>query len=219
MLSSIAGFILGLFYSTGNVATPPTPDYVAPVVMVESSNGWHGSGVFITPTKVLTVKHVANDIVKVDDDGNRPVITIRAEDGNIYHEVSYVDDTDVDVAVITVDRPYTGPLPKLNCLPLNRGQELITVGNPGQDEFVQEVLYFTGGHPGKDTPKEVLEMFHGVYLFQGPAIGGLSGAPIYTLWGDIVGLLDLQEADSDGRDGLGGFVGMTDVCQFVKNQM
>ena len=90
-----------------------------------------GSGVFISPTALLTAKHVVEGLV-----GD---ITITTASGEIYKSIEIIEDKDDDIALIIVDRPHDQWM-TLDTKPVQFGDTLICIGNPFRAKANERLL-------------------------------------------------------------------------------
>lgn len=235
------------------------PDLVQPVGVIEIykqddlvRNVNKGTGVFVSPTQVLTAAHV------VDDPPDQNLVKkIRTENGDTYTVTDTKFAKDMDVAVVTVDRPYSGFIPNVSCEAQKTGTELVTVGNPLMMLFLESKIQVAGGRPDvkvsqdegraevapppiqqpnqepgpkkftrippdKVAPqpqkKEKQANLNGAKFFQGPALPGQSGSPIYDKDGNIVGVLVISVvSEGVGFSGLGMYVANSESCNFLKD--
>jgi S1-C subfamily serine protease len=200
----LGAFILGLAY-----LLPPEPTPLQASVIIEDYSG-HGSGVFISPTQVLTAKHVAAHI----EGGLR----VRGPDGDIYHIIG-VSNGPADIAILTVDRPFRGVPLKTSCRLLERGDKLSFYGNPLNIEFAGPFeITFVGGKPiiGYDDTAS-LEMMDLALLANGEAEPGVSGAGIIDSSGRVVGVYNFAWNATT----YGGFVSLSypAVCEWVTREL
>lgn len=102
-----------------------------------------GSGVFISPTKVLTAAHV----LQFAHDDERWKLRVRLQDGDLYNVKSFEKSKKYDLGLITLDRPYRGNVnyPKFDCGPTKQGQILTTVGSPLTLEYIDVEIRAIGG--------------------------------------------------------------------------
>ena len=117
---------VGLFYYSSQ-----SPSYLKEYgasAMVYAPGLGSGSGTFITPTKVLTARHVARVMT-----GFQPVELIIEDVNGGQHKVIGVEypNTMVDAAVLIVEEPLVGhePAPYSCRLPAI-GEELYNIGTP-----------------------------------------------------------------------------------------
>jgi S1-C subfamily serine protease len=176
-------------------------------VIIEDRSG-HGSGVFISPTQVLTAKHVAEQFYKGE-------LRVRGPDGSIYHIVS-ISFSDADIAIVTVDKPFQGvPLP-VSCAPLERGDRLSYYGNPLSIEFVGPIeLTYMGGRNVEDSDDP--DFTNSTLLTNGEAEPGVSGAGVVDSLGRVVGVYNFAWNGTT----YGGFVSLSypAVCSWVMQEL
>jgi hypothetical protein len=196
--------VLGAGFLIPRGATDPLQAYV----IIEDGSG-HGSGVFISPTLVLTAKHVTEHV----DEHMR----LRGPEGDLYKIVG-VYDGPADVSIIEVDRPLRGtPLP-VSCDPLERGDRLSYYGSPGDIEFIGpiEVEYMGGKFVSRDD-EEFLEMTGSTLLVNGEAEPGVSGSGVLDSRGRVVGVYNFAWTGTT----FGGFVSLSypAVCSWVLEEL
>ena len=143
--------VLGILTAGGFTYKSLDKDLLQPVgiiehALVENPTTYlsHGSGVFITPTKFLTAGHVMPML------SPKVISKVRMENGDIYNVVGLDKNETMDVSYVTVDRPYKGFIPKINCDAQPRKTELINISNPLSMEFVESKVTVTGGRPKED---------------------------------------------------------------------
>jgi S1-C subfamily serine protease len=196
-----------LFYQ---IATHDDTRYLAATVIIEDQTG-HGSGVFISPTQILTAKHVAEEFY---GDGLR----VRGPEGDIYQVVS-ASFGPADIAILTVDRPLNGTPLKTSCHPIERGDKFTFFGSPLNIEFAGPFeITFVGGKPivgFRDT--ESLAMMDMSLLTNGETEPGVSGAGIIDSSGRVVGVYNFAWNGTT----YGGFVSLSypAVCEFVTREL
>jgi hypothetical protein len=201
--------LLGLgFLIPHNLPAAPV-DPLQAYVRIEDHNG-HGTGTFISPTQVLTAKHVTEHL---SDD-----LRLRGPEGDIYHIIG-VYDGPADISIIEVDRPLRGtPLP-VSCDPPKRGDKLSYYGNPIDIEFVGPVeISYMGGKPfvPQDEP-EMVEMTDSTLLVNGEAEPGVSGAGVIDSQGRVVGVYNFAWNSTT----FGGMVSLSfaPVCKWVMEEL
>ena len=220
-----------------------------------------GSGVFISPTEVLTAAHVL--AFKTDDERFKP--RVRLEDGDLYNIKKIRKSKHYDLAIAELERPYKQKVkfPKFNCDPTTQGQILNAIGSPLVLEYMDVEIRATGGSqmefyvqvqpeiptsdekpqannklkrykvlppnelpkgdPNEPTPvkpqKQKVNPQGGAY-FQGPALPGQSGSPVYDKNRDIRGVVILTMVDDNIRSyaGIGMYVDSPHVCRFVQGR-
>jgi S1-C subfamily serine protease len=197
-------FILGLAYFL-----PPEPSPLQASVIIEDYSG-HGSGVFISPTQVLTARHVAAH--------SNGYLRVRGPDGDIYQIIG-VSNGPADIAILTVDRPLRGVPLKTSCEPLERGDKLTYIGSPLNIEFAGPMdLTVMGGKgvSGINDPGFAL-MSEFTILTNGEAEPGVSGAGVIDSSGRVVGVYNFAWSGTT----YGGFVSLSypAVCEFVTREL
>ena len=192
-----------------NYLHQPTTDPLQAYVIIEDESG-HGSGVFISPTKVLTAKHVTEHISET--------LRLRGPDGDIYHIVGAYDGP-ADISIIEVDRPVKGVHLPISCRPLERGERLRYFGSPGAMEFIGPVdLSVIGSY--KSAPSlldEEPEMVDSTTLVEGEAEPGASGSGVLDSENRVVGVFNFAWNGTT----FGGFVSLSfaPVCQWVLEEL
>jgi S1-C subfamily serine protease len=199
-----SGFFL---YLTALLAYGPTPAPLEASVIIETNSG-HGSGTFISPTQVITAKHVAEQFYNAE-------LRVRGPDGSIYHILS-ASFNDADIAILTVDKPFQGvPLP-VSCDPLERGDRLTYYGSPLNIEFAGpiELTYMAGKNKdGSDDP----DFTNSTLLTNGEGEPGVSGAGVIDSSGRVVGVYNFAWNSTT----FGGMVSLSypAVCEFVTREL
>lgn len=217
----VAVTVLGLIEY--NRDKPPTyePELTASVQV--KLGAMAGSGVFITPDKVLTAKHVARGGLLLGEGA-----TLTVEDINgVEHTVTHVEVAeDADAAILTVAEPLTGAKPmSLTCRLPDRGEELHNVGNPWGDIrwFLQRLWVADYETRGATAERAEHGEFNGLVLYQGLAIGGQSGSPIFDADRNVVGILvagiGAPGRDAGSADVVGAFVATNYICEWLAKQL
>jgi hypothetical protein len=177
----------------------PLPDPLAASVIIEDQRG-HGSGGWVSPTQVITARHVAQHAL---DTGSR----VRGPDGDIYH-IADVAIGPADIAIITVDRPFKGIPLGYSCTRRNRGDRLFYFGSPGVVEFAGPIgLIVTYGATPKLRDQEP-EMVDSTIMVLGEGEPGVSGSPVLTL-------LPVKSSESIPLLGVGQFLGGMCLYNFL----
>jgi S1-C subfamily serine protease len=200
----------GIFlYLTALLAYGPTPDPLNASVIIEDLSG-HGSGVFISPTQILTAKHVAAHV--------KGGLRVRGPEGDIYHVIG-VANGPADIAVLTVDRPLRGLPLGTSCRPLKRGDELYYYGSPLNMEFIGPIeISYMGGRAARDIDDPSFDiMADSGLLANGEAEPGVSGAGVIDSSGKVVGVYNFAWNGTT----YGGFVSLSypAVCEFVLREL
>ena len=186
-------------------------------VIVGQTNGGHGTGVLITPTKVLTAAHV----FFAERDRNRKtntsihVITLDGERHSVSHTVF---NKDSDLATLTLEYPIDIKPLQIDCRLVDIGESLTTIGHPLSMWFVTLPIWAAAYMEGVtiDVGKDQKHRLGKTVMVEGTILGGMSGAGVYAKDGKLVGILNLQlEEDRGGPSGLGALIPSTefDECQ------
>jgi S1-C subfamily serine protease len=194
---------IGLLIPRGADADP-----LQAYVIIEDGSG-HGSGVFISPTQVLTAKHVTEHI----DEKMR----VRGPDGDLYHIIG-VYDGPADISILEVDRPLRGTPLQVSCDPIERGDRLSYYGSPGSLEFIGPVdVTYIGGKLERDEDPDYQEMVGSTLLVDGEAEPGVSGSGVLDSQGRVVGVYNFAWTGTT----FGGFVSLSypTVCSWVLEEL
>jgi S1-C subfamily serine protease len=204
VFSLYASTALGLGIYDEINRTSPLQAYV----IIEDASG-HGSGVFISPTQVLTAKHVTEHV----DDKMR----VRGPDGDLYKIIG-VYDGPADISIIEVDRPLRGTPLEVSCVALERGDKLSYYGSPGSLEFIGPVdVAYIGGKLEWDEDPDYREMVGSTLLVNGEAEPGVSGSGVLDSQGRVVGVYNFAWTGTT----FGGFVSLSypQVCSWVLEEL
>ena len=153
-----------------------------------------GSGVLISADGlILTAAHVVHiaDSVHVEfHDGSRALGRVLASD------------QDADVALVGIDRvpPGIAPVPLADSDKVAVGDEIIVIGAPYGIGHTLSVGHISGRRVPDDD-----SMFTGTELFQTDAAinQGNSGGPLFTLDGEVAGIVSHILSRSGGYEGMG----------------
>jgi hypothetical protein len=205
------GAILLSFLGAGLVYALPNPPTTSPLqayVIIEDASG-HGSGVFISPTQVLTAKHVTEH--------NSDKMRLRGPEGDLYKIIG-VYDGPADISILEVDRPLRGTPLQVSCDPIERGDRLSYYGSPGDIEFIGPIeVEYMGGKFISNDDEEFLEMTGSTLLINGEAEPGVSGAGVLDSQGRVVGVYNFAWTGTT----FGGFVSLSypQVCAWVLEEL
>ena len=118
-----------------------------------------GSGVFISPTKVLTAAHVLS--FGMGDE--RFHLRVRLQDGDLYKVKKIVKSKYYDLATLELERPYREAVkfPKFDCAPTVQGQVLNAIGSPLALEYIDVEIRATGGNRMAIYDQQANETYNG----------------------------------------------------------
>jgi S1-C subfamily serine protease len=163
------------------------------------TNAGHGTGVLISPTKVLTVKHVITAV----EDVTKFMVTTK-EGRGVKVKSAQISQT-LDVGVLTLEEPIEDIEPAVvTCDVPAIGEELTYVGNPA---YLQWLV----------VPLRVVGFDDERVLTVGLVLGGASGSPVYNSDDEVIGLvsqgLDIRIPGFEGiPTGLNNFVSSSAFC-------
>jgi len=120
-----------------------------------------GSGVFISPTALLTAKHVVEGLV-----GD---ITVTTPSGETFKSIEIIEDKDDDVALVIIDRPY-GPWIQMDPTPVQLGDGLVCIGNPFSEKTEQRLIV--------TFARVANERHNNEFTYDGFCWHGCSGGPV-----------------------------------------
>jgi S1-C subfamily serine protease len=185
---------------------PPDTSPLSAVVIIERPSGGHGSGVFISPTQILTARHVA---LRGDE------MRVRGPEGDLYRIVGATIGP-ADIAILTVDRPLRVGTPLgISCDEPSRGAKLSYYGSPGDMEFIGpiQIIYVGGKIVGNNDP-EFIAMSDSTLLTIGETEPGVSGSGVLNSEGKVVGVYNFAWTGTT----FGGFVSLSypAVCEWLQ---
>jgi S1-C subfamily serine protease len=157
------------------------------------SVGGLGSGVLISPTQILTAAHVvqaANEVIVEFPDGESMAASVIAS------RQSH------DVALLELERPATVEAVKLgDSDSVSVGDQVFVVGAPLGQVFTLTVGYVSA----RRTSPGMLGGASSIELIQTDAAinQGNSGGPMFSLDGEVVGIVSHILSQSGGSEGLG----------------
>jgi len=120
-----------------------------------------GSGVFISPTALLTAKHVIEGLV-----GDITVMTV---DGLTFKSKEIIKDKDDDIALVIIDKPY-GPFMQIDTRPMQLGDGLVCIGNPFNSKTDNRLLV--------TFARVANERHNNEFVYDGFCWHGYSGGPV-----------------------------------------
>ena len=185
----------------------------------------HGTGVFVSPTVMLTAGHVVDALQKpnaTDQEGN-PIQDVHAvvkmDNGDTYNVVKMGKKPGVDIGYLVVDHPYKGWIPKISCDDQPMGTVLITIGNPARINFTLVKLIVSGGHQkqmDKVENKRTDNIDNDLLkLVQGIILPGQSGSPVFDGHGNLVGIVIMQIVSNGGNStGFGVYISTHGTCKY-----
>jgi len=161
--------------------------------VVAVSTGGLGSGVLISPTRILTAAHVvqaANEVIVEFPDGEKIRATV------VSSRQSH------DVALLELERPATvAPVDLGDSDSVAVGDQVFVVGAPLGQVFTLTVGYVSA----RRTTRDMFGGTSSLELIQTDAAinQGNSGGPMFSLDGKVVGIVSHILSTSGGSQGLG----------------
>lgn len=120
-----------------------------------------GSGVFVSPTALLTAKHVVEGLV--DD------ITVTTVDGFTFKSKEIIRDKNDDIALVIIDKPY-GLFMQIDTRPLQLGDGLVCIGNPLNSKADKRLMV--------TFARVAHERHNNEFVYDGFCWHGYSGGPV-----------------------------------------
>ncbi|MGF9567410.1 serine protease [Neorhizobium sp. BT27B] len=185
-------------YTEKLTAAPVT---AAATVKVVTKTG-HGSGVHIGTGFVLTAAHVARDVKSVQ---------LVTKDGQSRQADVLWINNEYDIALLRTS-PAMLPAAHLDCGRMDVGAVIEAMGNPLVVDFVSAYGNIAGD-PRTQGPWKL------VYITDITTVKGMSGGPVFSSSGDVVGITVGLLSDATGLIPIGvrfGFVvPSSDVCALL----
>lgn len=188
-------------------------------VRVESKRG-QGSGTWISPTEVLTARHVA----VLAQDQSAPLQVL--DSAGVYHKIVAIklSPQSEDLAIIVVDTPWKGAIANATCTKPEVGDRLYNIGNPnGYFSWFYSELVVGGFDSNYKQQGTAPVSFNGMVIFQGLSLGGQSGGGMFTGTGELVGVLSVgwdsvvdPYTGDHAPTGIGGFAATFFNCDWLK---
>lgn len=169
-----------------------------------------GTGVLITPTLVLTAKHVTQS-----KSGTAPLQVQGRSGQTMFGSVVWAHPV-LDLAVVELERPLEGVKPaSLTCAVPEVGAHVIVIGHPLTLEWMTIPWVLAGPD---------LSNIQGYYIGAGPIVPGMSGGPVITEQGDVIGIVSagllMNIAGNDySMTPLGAFTPLALVCNKLNEVM
>lgn len=157
----------------------------------------HGSGIAISPDRVLTAKHVTT--VAVDN------VTIVEANGASQRGYQVWQSILEDASIISLKEPLTGPITPYTCALPKVGDKLMAAGW-GMEFPPVQVPHTVVGYTAE-----------GDILSAGPLLKGMSGGPVFNADGEVVaiGVATLQAVAGPAgvtETGFSRFVPLHKIC-------
>jgi serine protease Do len=180
-------------------------DPLEALAFIEGDHG-QGSGVFISPTQVLTAWHV------IQESGD---YTITDSRGSVYKIESFNHILYTDAAILTLSTPSPVTPAKISCEIPKVLDKLIVAGAPIGIRDIVTIGYVAGFN---DKGNDGFRMFT-----TGMTASGMSGGPVYNERGEIVGITVEESMYSAGGPmgsyvpaELNGVVPLYDIVELCK---
>lgn len=166
-------------------------NYSPSVVLIQTKNNGSGSGFFVTPSLILTNRHVVRSFSKKKRTWDYPTVIVLKDGKQITKFNSILCSQRVDVCAISVDPEASiKKFSKLTTTPAKVGQDIFVVGHPqgvlnpviSSGIVSSEPLMIPGfDHLGKNVT------FKG-FTTTAAISRGSSGSPVLSKSGEILGI-------------------------------
>ena len=134
----------------------------------------HGTAVFIDGGFLLTASHVIN---------GKKDLKIKNEKGDEIGVTVLWESVEKDVALLKTKGKFRNQRSRLNCKGVKQGQEVFTIGNPANEEFIYSSGHIASAKEKKRGNKESL------VSLDLTIIPGNSGGALYNKQNEVVGLV------------------------------
>lgn len=171
-----------------------------PAVRLELASGSLGSGVYIGNNMIVTAAHVVGDAKSVK---------VKSDIGDIQDAQVLWRNTDYDIAAIWPANSRRFNEARLDCRVAAVGERISAAGNPLGAEFITMHGYVSGAaRQAGDAWKEVL-------ITDMTTLPGMSGGPVYSETGEVVGITVGTATTQNVPVGLGMAVPSSVVCSLL----
>lgn len=186
--------VIGLFLGLTLLACSPTVEDHRDTVVHVNAKGSTGTGVFVSPTTILTAKHVISSSAE-------HIVTMK----NGEKRTARVTWTSVesDLALLRVKDYTSADYSKITCRSPKLGEHILTVGMP-LNFSLWNVFW---GRVSNDKPSST-----GLHLTDMTVFPGNSGGPVYGEDGKVLGVVVSMLIGPRGQDGLALFEPSYKLC-------
>jgi serine protease Do len=166
--------VLGLAVISAMVISPVPPrnPLAGPTVKVLVGTS-HGSGVHLGKGVILTAAHVVTNAETVD---------LKTDRGGIIRAKILWQHSGLDVALLRAESSLSAASSHISCAPVEIGERVRLVGNPGSFEFVH-TWGRVAAAPGSESP------LPDTVVVDAAAGSGMSGAPMLNFMGEVRGIV------------------------------
>lgn len=205
LAATITGALLVVLYGflTSSPTPPPAPALALSAVKMEAPQ-WTGSGVYLGNGYIITAGHVTDGLQSIDIElstGAKTKGTV------LWANTPEVGGYDVSLVYAPNLQATAAPL---SCKPTFVGEDVTIVGNPLTLTFLETWGKVSGAiQPGQWSSWKSLVALDIV------AAPGVSGGPVYSKGGEVVGILVSGLISDRGTFGYSMMVPSTTICQLL----
>lgn len=183
------------------------------LVEINAPDSTVGSGVYIGEGYILTANHVVMD----DNDKQHDVVKILTTRGATRDATVMMSNSDLDIALLKVTEEINLGVAELDCRRVKEPEAITAYGVPHGLDFVAE-SGFLSPTIFKDVPITGSHKFWKFVSFiSADVAGGMSGGPIISEDGKILGIIVARLGDNDFGDGLA--VPSIKICELFPDQI